>query len=256
MTHRPSPRKPPVPSSQRSYFGVRWLCHRFYGFNPTAKIRPVAQPFLSTLNLEGAALFSSLLLLRLCSNPLTSQTSPHPTLALPAKTPRRNLLTPFLFDVRNFQPAASSAHPSLYLLHRTSGIQVLPSPGVEGKGSRCKLSGLTARCRGLARELGENEGVSGSEIQARYPDLRSDLQVTMRKALPLPVPLPSNLLINGIFSPSSARQNPRPEPGGHAALRRTTRSHTSGKTSRHADCRRRHIIPLDQLSGWLLRGRT
>jgi hypothetical protein len=70
------------------------------------------------------------------------------------------------------------------------------------------------------------------------------------------VPLPSNLTLTGTSSPSSARQNPRPEPGGHAASRRTTRTQTSGKTSRHVDCRPRHIIPLDRLSGWPLQART
>src|SRR5258708_9175044 len=62
--------------------------------------------------------------------------------------------------------------------------------------------------------------------------------------------------VTGIVSPSSARQNPRPEPGGHAASHRTTQSRTSRKTCCHVDCRPRHIIPLDRLSGWPLRGRT
>jgi hypothetical protein len=175
MTHRPSPRKPPVPIIQRSYFGVRWLCHRFYTFNPATQFRPVAQPFLAVrFSDRSLAVLNHRRIPHRHQIPSLSKSIliRHPR--APRRLPRQNLPPPFLFDVRNFQPAASSAHPSLCLFQPTSGIQGFPSPGVESEAG-CKLSGVTAR------------------------SLRPDLQVTVRKALPLPVPSPPNLQLPELF---------------------------------------------------------
>ena len=186
MTHRPAPRKPPVPSSQRSPTRT--------GFS-----RCSYQQIPPLLHFPG----------------LSPLFAPAPRTHSPAEVSLRpsclTCVIPNRLPSPHTSPCVCFSQPPEFRFFRPQELRV--------RAARCRLSALTAPAEGLARGLGANQGTSSSEIQARPPDLRPDLQVTVRKALPLPLPLPSNLQLPELFhhhqrvkirvlNPQSTRHHP------------------------------------------------